>query len=371
MRGGRAGEAAGGRRSRAPLRGTARRQPRPARISRAAADRARRRRAARPGLRAASRSRGGASSFAATSSEAVDAAARRGLRPGGRRRASTSLDAVAGRAHASRSRPSCHLLTLRRRRVLARRDAPARAIGPARVARLVDEVCAGSASTQVIVVSAAPEPPGPHALRDAALRRSARPARRVPAVGRGGRPCATRCTPADGRVARLHRRFGRHHNPIGPFDFGGGYDDRSDRRSRARRADEPRLRRRVPPVHRAGRRRRAAIACGQRERVDDENLPLGMTMRRDAPIRHARESRGRGHPTGPPADDADLRDDDVPVRQRGGGGRVQRGRSKKYLLLPLRQPDGRGGRAEARRARGRRGRAGVLVGAWRAVVDDR
>ena len=57
------------------------------------------------------------------------------------------------------------------------------------------------------------------------------------------------------------------------------------------------------------------------------------------------------------ADDADLRDDDVRLRERRGGARLQRGAVDEVPLLALRQPDGGGGRAEAGRARGRRGGA--------------
>ncbi len=66
--------------------------------------------------------------------------------------------------------------------------------------------------------------------------------------------CATRSAPLPRAVPRVFT-IRPSHNPLGPFDFGGGYDDRSDRRQPLRGADEPRLRRRVPPVHRAGRRR--------------------------------------------------------------------------------------------------------------------
>ncbi len=41
------------------------------------------------------------------------------------------------------------------------------------------------------------------------------------------------------------------------------------------------------------------------------------------------------------ADDADLRDDDVRLRQRRGGPRVQRGEVEEVPLLALREPDGR------------------------------
>ena len=69
------------------------------------------------------------------------------------------------------------------------------------------------------------------------------------------------------------------------------------------------------------------------------------------------------------AHDAHLRDDDVRVRQRAGGRRVQRGALGEVPLLALHEPDGGQRRAEARGARPRGGGAAVLVGAGRDDDD--
>jgi hypothetical protein len=92
--------------------------------------------------------------------------------------------------------------------------------------RLLDEVIDLGAE-QIILVSSSPESHGPHELR----------APRVDGRGRIGEYLqsaeaavvrdATRTAAA--RVPRIFTiRPG--HNPLGPFDFEGGFDDRSDRR---------------------------------------------------------------------------------------------------------------------------------------------
>jgi hypothetical protein len=96
---------------------------------------------------------------------------------------------------------------------------------PASLARVLDELI-DLGVEQIVLVSAAPESPGPHALAAA----------RMDGRGRIGEylqseeaamvrdvNCAT--------VAPAPRIFTIRpaHNPIGPFDFDGGYDDRSDR----------------------------------------------------------------------------------------------------------------------------------------------
>jgi hypothetical protein len=80
---------------------------------------------------------------------------------------------------------------------------------------------------QIVLVSAAPESPGPHALA----------APRLDARGRLGEYIASAEAAAvrdalDRRRADDARVFVIRpaHNPVGPFDFGGGFDDRSDRR---------------------------------------------------------------------------------------------------------------------------------------------
>jgi len=97
---------------------------------------------------------------------------------------------------------------------------------PASVARLVDEL-ANLSVEQILLVSAAPETPGPHAL--------ARP--RIDAKGRLGEYLlsfeAAAIRDVGGRgVHGSPRMFviRPEHNPVGPFDFSGGFDDRSDRR---------------------------------------------------------------------------------------------------------------------------------------------
>lgn len=97
---------------------------------------------------------------------------------------------------------------------------------PASVARLVDEL-ANLSVEQILLVSAAPETPGPHAL--------ARP--RIDAKGRLGEyllsfeAAAIRDVGGSGIHGSPKMFLIRpEHNPVGPFDFGGGFDDRSDRR---------------------------------------------------------------------------------------------------------------------------------------------
>ncbi len=96
------------------------------------------------------------------------------------------------------------------------------------LARLLDEVARAGAE-QVIVVSGASQASEPHQLR----------APRVDARGRLGEVMASdeRASLHDA-VAGLHERFRALfviqpvYNPIGPFDFSGSYDERSDRHHR-------------------------------------------------------------------------------------------------------------------------------------------
>ena len=78
---------------------------------------------------------------------------------------------------------------------------------------------------QIVLVSAAPESPGPHALAS----------QRLDARGRLGEYMQSAeaavvrdATTTTGGVRIFTVR--PTHNPIGPFDFAGGYDDRSHRR---------------------------------------------------------------------------------------------------------------------------------------------
>jgi hypothetical protein len=97
---------------------------------------------------------------------------------------------------------------------------------PASLARVLDELVDLDVQ-QIVLVSAAPELPGPHALA----------ASRIDGRGRLGEylqsaeaaivrdvTCA-----APGPAPRIFT-IRPSHNPLGPFDFRGGYDDRSDRR---------------------------------------------------------------------------------------------------------------------------------------------
>lgn len=97
---------------------------------------------------------------------------------------------------------------------------------PAAIVRLLEELSAAGVE-QVLLVSADPSLGGPHALRPAALSPRAR----------FGEWIATAETASvrDATTALFDRFSGLfqirpHHNPLGPFDFGGVYDVHSDRR---------------------------------------------------------------------------------------------------------------------------------------------
>jgi len=97
---------------------------------------------------------------------------------------------------------------------------------PELISRLIDEV-AGIGVEQIIVVSPAPPPALPHGMRT-------RPADLRGRMGELVRSIET-STFEDACAAAATRFSGvfvirPHHNPIGPFDFGGVYDDASDRR---------------------------------------------------------------------------------------------------------------------------------------------
>lgn len=96
---------------------------------------------------------------------------------------------------------------------------------PASIGRLLEEAAAAGAE-QVIIVSASPEPPGPHELRPP----------RLDGLGRVGEQIASSETAAlSDAVRHLHHRFqGLYlirpsHNPIRPLDLIGAYDEKSDR----------------------------------------------------------------------------------------------------------------------------------------------
>jgi hypothetical protein len=97
---------------------------------------------------------------------------------------------------------------------------------PASLGRLLEEL-AHLDVEQVVLVSAAPDSPGPHALK----------APRLDARGRIGEYLQTSEAAVVRDVTRIGAEIGPRiftirpaHNPIGPFDFSGGFDDRSDRR---------------------------------------------------------------------------------------------------------------------------------------------
>lgn len=97
---------------------------------------------------------------------------------------------------------------------------------PSSLARLVEELGYLDVE-QVILLSAAPESPGPHALRPP----------RADARGRMGEylqsseAASVRDVLKDAATRGLRCYAIRPaHNPIGPFDFTGGFDDRSDRK---------------------------------------------------------------------------------------------------------------------------------------------
>ncbi len=96
---------------------------------------------------------------------------------------------------------------------------------PAAFARLLEEAAAAGAE-QVVIVSAIAEPPGPHELRPP----------RLDGLGRVGEQIASAESAAlIDAIRHLHHRFqGLYlirppHNPIGPFDLTGVYDEKSDR----------------------------------------------------------------------------------------------------------------------------------------------
>jgi hypothetical protein len=97
---------------------------------------------------------------------------------------------------------------------------------PASLVRLLAELSSLGVE-QAIVVSAAPESPGPHALSAPRLDGRGRIGEYLQSAEASAVRDATHL--ASGQIPRL---FPIHpeHNPIGPFDVAGGFDDRSDRR---------------------------------------------------------------------------------------------------------------------------------------------
>ncbi len=97
---------------------------------------------------------------------------------------------------------------------------------PGSLVRLLDELVELGVE-QMLIVSAAPESPGPHALTAGRLDLRGRVGEYLQSAEAASVGDATRV--AADRVRRVFT-IRPAHNPIGPFDFAGGYDDRSDRR---------------------------------------------------------------------------------------------------------------------------------------------
>jgi patatin-like phospholipase len=97
---------------------------------------------------------------------------------------------------------------------------------PGSVLRLLEELAMLDAE-QIVIVAAAPDSPGPHALA----------ARRLDGRGRLGEYLQAFESSSVRDAGRLFATGGPRiftirpaHNPVGPLDFAGGFDDRSDRR---------------------------------------------------------------------------------------------------------------------------------------------
>jgi hypothetical protein len=97
---------------------------------------------------------------------------------------------------------------------------------PSGLSRLVDELV-GLGVQQIIVVSAAPEAPWPHALAAPRVDLRARFGEYLQSAEAAAVRDATRVIAARGQRVFTIRPS---HNAIGPFEFSGGYDDRSARR---------------------------------------------------------------------------------------------------------------------------------------------
>jgi hypothetical protein len=97
---------------------------------------------------------------------------------------------------------------------------------PAALARLLDEL-ADLDVEQILLVSAAPESPGPHALSRLRLDSRGRLGEYLQSAEAANiRDVVRRREDSGPRIFTIQPS----HNPVGPFDFDGGFDDRSDRR---------------------------------------------------------------------------------------------------------------------------------------------
>jgi len=97
---------------------------------------------------------------------------------------------------------------------------------PGSLARVLDEL-ADLGVEQAIVVAACDESPGPHALAPGRLDLRSRVGDYLQSSEASALRDAIRL--ASPRIMRIFTVYPGH-NPIGPFDFAGSYDDRSDRR---------------------------------------------------------------------------------------------------------------------------------------------
>ncbi len=97
---------------------------------------------------------------------------------------------------------------------------------PALVARLLEEVIQLEAA-QVLVVSAAPMSPGPHALSPGRLDGRGRVGEYLRSAEASAVRDAIRLV--EDRPLQIFT-IRPDHNPLGPFDFAGGFDARSNRR---------------------------------------------------------------------------------------------------------------------------------------------
>ena len=134
---------------------------------------------------------------------------------------------------------------------------------PGLLARLLEEAAAAGAE-QVIVVSASPRPARPHELGTSRADPRGRAAEQLAAFETADlRDALHRCSSAFSNVYTIHPE----HNPLGPLDFDGVYDERSDRRfSVAELVDrgyEDASRQFIEPVVAAGADRIAAVAAVQ------------------------------------------------------------------------------------------------------------
>lgn len=95
---------------------------------------------------------------------------------------------------------------------------------PASLIRVIDELIELGVA-QIVLVSAAPESPGPHALAKARVDARGRLGEYLQSAEAAALRDATTTT-AGVRIFTIRPQY----NAIGPFDFAGGYDDRSHRR---------------------------------------------------------------------------------------------------------------------------------------------